>query len=586
MTFARPQWLWLLAAVAVCLVCALLARARRRSIAAAYPTLAASPGRRGLKSLCFLLGLTAIALAAAGPRFGFPEGPATMNPSPRLRLIIALDCSRSMLARDLAPNRLGAAKALVLDVLTRLPAVEAGLVGFAGRSWLACPVTPDRSALALFLDALSPDAAPLGGTDLATALEAARLALGGTRPGMILLVSDGEGTASPESDRPVNDVPVFTVAVGSALPAPVPGADGTPLRTKAGAPVAAGVDVAGLAELARQSGGAAFRLSPEIPSPAKALADALIARGRQEAAAAATGPIALDARSGDESGLFLAAGIALLLCDMLLAPVAGRLLPVLALIVLAAGPALAASSAAEKTGQGLTAYARGDYPAARAAFLAARARDPDDPTILYDIGATSYRQGRFTDAHAAFDRAAGLAAPPLAAKARYNQGNAAYRLGDVPGALAAYEAALALDPNDADARANLDWLRANPTPPTPPKTGDKPDERRPGQSPDGQNDPAQAQSGQAPSPQGTDDGSGQQTAPDQPPQPGPPPDMADPAKTQEAHVPVAGPDGEKGGPRRANSPGAADDPILDRIPDLPGLPVAPVYGRPTVEKDW
>ena len=475
----------------------------------------------------------------------------------------------------------------------RRPAVEAGLVGFAGRAWLACPITPDRSALALFLDALSPEAAPLGGTNLTTALEAARLALGGVRPGAVLLLSDGEATASPVSDSPAGDVPVYTVAVGSALPAPVPGADGVPLRTAAGAPVAAGVDVAGLAELARQSGGAAFRLSPDGPSPAKPLAEALAARGEQAASAAATGPDAGEASDRDDGWLFLAAGIALLFLDMLLAPASGRLLPVLALVILTANPALAASSAAEKTGQGLDAYARGDYPAALAAFLAARARDPDDPAILYDIGTATYRQGRFEAARAAFDRAASLGPAPLAAKARYNQGNAAYRLGDVPGAMAAYEAALALDPDDADARANLDWLRANPTPPPPqPQSGQTPDEHRPGQSPTGQNAAAQAQTGQAPSPQGSDDGSGRESAPDQPPQPGPPPDTADtadtadPAKAQEAHVPVAGPDGEKGGPRRADSPGAADDPILDRIPDLPGLPVAPVYGRPTVEKDW
>jgi Ca-activated chloride channel family protein len=573
-TVLRPQWLWLLAAVAVCLVFAVLAARRRRAMAAAFPTLAASPGRRAVKSLCFLLGLAAIALAAAGPRLGSGERPVPTGQPPRLRLVIALDCSRSMLARDLAPDRLAAAKGLVLDVLARLPGVEAGLVGFAGRAWLACPLTPDRASLALFLDKLTPDAAPLGGTNPAAALEAARLALAGARPGVVLLVSDGEATAGPETGQPESDVPVFTVAVGSALAAPVPGADGNPLQTAAGLPVAAGVDVAGLAELARTSGGQAFRLTPDAPWPATALADALLARSKTETAETATVP------DQDDSALFLAIGIALLLADLLLAPVGRRLLPVLAGLLLAAGPALAASSAAAKIEQGLAASARGDAAAALAAFLAARARDPDDPAILYDIGTAYYRLGRFASAAAAFDRAAGAASPPLAAKARYNQGNAAYRTGDIPGAIAAYEAALALAPDDADARANLDWLRATPSPPPP---GDAPDEHRPGQSPTGQDNEANGQSGQAPAPTSTGDGNGRQDAPDQPPQPGPP---ADPAKALEAQAPVPGPNGEKGGPRRAASPGAADDPVLGRIPDLPGLPVAPVYGRPTVEKDW
>ncbi|MHC1790104.1 vWA domain-containing protein [Solidesulfovibrio sp.] len=574
MTVARPEMLWLLAAVAVCLLLAGLAAKRRRAIAAAYPTLAAAPGRRRIKSLCFLAGLTALALAAAGPRFGAGDRPPPPVEPARLRLVIALDCSRSMLARDLAPDRLGAAKALLLDVLARLPRVEVGLVGFAGRAWLACPLTSDRAGLALFLDALSPEAAPLGGTDPATALEAARLALeaGGSRPGAVLLVSDGEATTAAGDAAPrAGGTPIFTVAVGAALPAPLPDASG--------AGVLVGVDAPALTELARESGGAAFRLAPDAANPAEALAAALRARAGQEP------PETADDGPGDGHGrLLLALGLALLLADLCLAP-AGRSAALLAAaLLLAAVPAPAASSAADKTAQGLAASARREHQAALDAFLAARARDPDAPAILFDIGTAYYRLGRFQAARDAFDRAARTAAPALAAKARYNQGNAAYRLGDVPGAVAGYEAALALTPDDADARANLDWLRAHPTPPPPP-AGQTPDPKQPGQSPDGQSSPDAGPdpSGQAPASQGTDDGSGTDGDADQPPRPGP---ARDPATALEAQVPVAAPEGEKGGPRRAGSPGAADDPVLGRIPDLPGLPATPVYSRPTVEKDW
>ena len=590
MIFVRPQWLWLLAAVPVCLVWAILAQKRRRTIAAAYPGLAAAPGRRALKSLCFLAGLTALALAAAGPRLGAPKKTAAPVEQAPLTLIIALDCSRSMLARDLAPDRLTAAKALVLDVLARLPRVQAGHVGFAGRAWLACPVTADRAALALFLDAATPADAPLGGTNLQAALEAAGLALGAAQPGAILLVSDGEATLadSDASPRPTNR-PIFTVAVGSALPTPVPDATGAPLRTNAGTPVAAGVDAAGLAALARESGATPFRLSPDAPNPADGLAQALLALASPDAS-----PDRNALPDSDTDALLLALAIALLLADWLLAPAAqasrpAGLLLALSLLaglllagsLLAAGPALAASSASEKVTQGLDAAARNDPQAALAAFLAARARDPDAPAILFDIGTAYYRLGRFEAARATFDRAASAALPPLAAKARYNQGNAAYRLGDVAGAVAGYEAALVIDPDDADAKANLDWLRANPTPPPP--AGETPDKQRPGQTPGDQGSGADAPSGQTPAaPQGADDGNGKHS-PDAPPQPGP---AADPATAQEAKVPVAAKDGEKNGLRRANSPGAANDPVLNRIPDLPGPPATPVYTRPTVEKDW
>ncbi len=57
-------------------------------------------------------------------------------------------------------------------------------------------------------------------------------------------------------------------------------------------------------------------------------------------------------------------------------------------------------------------------------------------------------------------------------------------------------------------------------------------------------------------------------------------------KPGEAKVPVAAREGQKSGLRQAQSAGRADEAWLERIPDLPGLPEPPVYGRPGVEKDW
>jgi Ca-activated chloride channel family protein len=579
MTFARPQWLWLLWAAGACLFFAVLAARRRGRIVAGWPGLAAGPWRRTLKSLCCILGTAALALAAAGPQLGRDRpgpGPGTPPDSPpRLRLVIALDCSRSMLARDLSPDRLTAAKRLILDVLARLPGVEAGLIGFAGRAWLACPPTPDRAGLALFLDRLSPDDAPLGGTSPGLALEAAGLALGPARPGAVLLVGDGQATVAPKAATLPLSVPVVAVAVGSDQPATVPGRDGLPLRDAAGAPVSAGVDFPALAALARASGGAVFRLSPDGPWPAVAVAEALAALAGPDRKAGRN-----QAPNHDDTALFLLLGIVLLLADLALAPVSGRAGAVLVLALVLAGPAQAATSAAHNNSQGLAAAARGDHQAAWAAFLAARARDPDDPVILYNCGTAAYRLGRFEAAAAAFDRVATTAPnPALAAKARYNQGNAAVRLGDTAGAITAYEAALALAPDDADTRANLDWLRSRPAPPAPnaDSGGGNPDPKQPGASPDGQGPTA----GQTAGPDQDGKGAPNPAAGQDNNLPGPTADDA-----ANARLPVPAKDGEAVRQRRATAPGAADDPVLGRIPDLVGPPATPVYSRPTVEKDW
>jgi Ca-activated chloride channel family protein len=576
-TFVRPEYLWLLAALPLAGFFFAVGARRRRRLLAACPQGIRPAGRR-FKTACFLSGLALVALAAAGPGFG-PEPAAGPPPAP-LRLIILLDCSRSMLARDLPPDRLTAAKALLLDVLSRLPEVEAGLVGFAGRAWLACPVTADRAALALYLDAIGPRDAPLGGTNPQTALEAARLALAGYTDGAALLVTDGEATTPATDAVWPRDIPLFTVAVGGATPAPVPDGTGGFVRDGSGKPVLAGVDAQGLADLATSHGGAAFRLAPDGQHPAPAIASALA--GRVPAGqTASTRP-----RPKDCTELFLAAGLLLLLTDLLLAP-AGRATVLALILVWASGPsAQAATSAADNVGAGLAAWEAGDFPTALDRFLAARVRDPDAPAILFDIGAAQYRLGRFEAARQAFDRAARAANGRLRARALYNQGNASFRLGDATAAIRLYEAALALDPADDDARANLAWLRSRqqPQPPAQEKSDDAGQSHRPGQSQTGSEEGSADRPGQAPSPRGEDDGSGGQRQGDA---------SAEAAPTQtrnndaaQATTPVAATEGQKAGERQAGMAGRADDPILDRIADLPGLPVPPIYGRPTVEKDW
>jgi Ca-activated chloride channel family protein len=337
--------------------------------------------------------------------------------------------------------------------------------------------------------------------------------------------------------------------------------------------VAAGVDYPALAALAAATGGAAYRLAPNAPWPAAAIAATLAEKSVPADNAPDT------AASDDDGALFLALAVALLLADLALSP--GRRLAGLTLLasLALAGPAGAATSAGEQNARGLAAAARGDGQSALAAFLAARARDPDDATILFNIGVAYYRLGRFADALAAFDRAAAGPDKALAAKARYNQGNAAWRLHDRDRAMAAYEAALILDPADADARANLDWLRTNPSP-APDQDG-APDPDRAGASPDGQGQATDQGNGQAPAPMPGDDGQDETKPSGETAAPGRAGD-----KAAEARLPVAGRGGEETRQRRASAPGAADDPVLGRIPDLVGQPVAPVYARPTVEKDW
>ena len=403
----------------------------------------------------------------------------------------------------------------------------------------------------------------------------------------MLVVSDGEETvATPDTARSQGP-PVLTVAVGGTLPVSVPDGTGGVLRDGAGRPVQAGVDVAALAELARASGGRSFRLSPDAPAPAPDLATAL----GQRLTAAGNDPVAAP-QAVDRTIPCLALGLAILAVELLAFPSGRTILAALLLLAGLAGPARADTSAADQVDLGLTAQAAGRFAEAREHFLAARARDPDAPGIFFDLGTAYYRLGQFDQALAAFDRAARTGQGKLRANALYNQGNAAYRLGQIDPAAALYQAALAIDPDDADARANLQFVRSRPAadasdqPPQPERADQA---SRPGGDATTEASGQATQPGQAPAAQGQDTGTGEtaektpssvETLPDNPgPTDRPGPDTA--------AVPLAAREGMTAGMKRAQPDDRPGTPGFDRVPDLPGLPrPIPVYARPAVEKDW
>ena len=583
MMLLRPEYAWLFAAVPLAGLGLGLKWKRRRRLAA----LIATHRRAGrlVRDGCFLAGLALLALAAAGPGIG--QGPAAADGPGRL--VVALDCSKSMWARDVAPDRLTAAKRLVRDVLAGLPDVPTGLVIFAGKARLACPVTGDRAGLLLFLDAASPKAVPTGGTSLTAALEAGRLALVGGDFGAVLLVSDGEETVAAADAARKSGPPVIAVAVGGTQPVTVPDGQGGILRDGKGRPVQVGADATALAALANASGGRAFRLSPDAAWPAPGVAATL----EKLLVRPAVGQ-AVTTRPADRTLPCLALGLALFAVDLLAFPL-GRntaaALLALAVLVSSATPARAATSAATAVDRGLAALDAGRFDEAREHFLAARARNPDAPVILFDLGTACYRLGRYDQALAAFDRTARTSTGTLRARALYNQGNAAYRLGRIDQAAALYRAALAVDPNDTDARANLDFLASRPQPASgPPPAPPAPD----GAAPPGKTTaPAVSgeatKPGQAPVAQGQDDGTGQDA--DKPTSPASGPDAlagpADRSGPDAAAVPLAAREGMAGGLKRAQPDERPGTAVMEKVPDLPGLPLpTPVYGRPTVEKDW
>jgi Ca-activated chloride channel homolog len=210
-------------------------------------------------------GLTLLAIAAAGPQCGERTEIVKRR---GIDLVVALDASTSMLARDVKPSRLERAKVEVTALLDRLRGDRVGLVVFAGEAFVQCPLTTDYSAAKLFLRAVDPAAMPQQGTAIAEALQEARRVLdGGARGGAgkaVLLVTDGEDNegAALQAAQELGDagIHVYAVAVGSEEGEPIPLTDAKGNVTgykkdRDGRTVLTRTDLAGLRELTARAGG-------------------------------------------------------------------------------------------------------------------------------------------------------------------------------------------------------------------------------------------------------------------------------------------------------------------------------------------
>ena len=183
-------------------------------------------GRGGVVAL----GVTALLVSAAlaGPRFGRR---VVTTETKALTMVLAVDISRSMLAEDVVPSRLGRAQREARRLIQDLRGDRIGLIAFAGRSFILSPLTVDDGALLLMVDGLAPDLASAGGTEMAVAIEQGRqllMAGPGVADRVLVLFSDGEAHDSlanivAATERLRRDgIHLIVVAEGGSAPVGIP----------------------------------------------------------------------------------------------------------------------------------------------------------------------------------------------------------------------------------------------------------------------------------------------------------------------------------------------------------------------------
>lgn len=270
---------WLGAVAAVVLLGLLALLRRRRALSRAGGPLAPrlAPGAGAARPAARLglagTGLALLVLALSRPQCGSRTELARRA---GLDLVVVLDTSRSMLARDVAPDRLSRARLEVGELLDHLAGDRAGIVVFAGGAFVLCPLTSDAAAARLFLRAAAPDAMPEQGTALAEALAAAREVLEsaehGARSKVVLVVSDGEdqegGAADAARALAEAGIRVYALAVGTPEGAPIPvagPAGETYKKDRSGKTVITKLDLGTLRAIASRGGGELFDLQAAGP---------------------------------------------------------------------------------------------------------------------------------------------------------------------------------------------------------------------------------------------------------------------------------------------------------------------------------
>jgi len=183
-----------------------------------------SRNRQIFKFCLFFLGIAFILLAWAGPQWGTTQ--RTITPK-GIDLLIAVDLSKSMLARDVRPNRLERVKLTLSNLLPSVRGDRLGLIAFSGSSFLQCPLTLDHQAFAKSLEDLNVGLIPRVGTNLALPIqEASRSFSKDDNDKFLVLISDGEdleGQGLQEAKQAAKQgIRIYTIGIGSEEGAFIP----------------------------------------------------------------------------------------------------------------------------------------------------------------------------------------------------------------------------------------------------------------------------------------------------------------------------------------------------------------------------
>jgi len=181
--------------------------------------------KSNLKFIVLILAFGCFVMALVNPKLG-----TKMETIKRegVDIVFALDVSKSMLAEDIAPNRLEKSKRIITEIINNLTSDRIGLVGYAGSAFPQVPITTDYSTTKTFLQSMNTDMVSSQGTAISQAIDLAKSYYNDDDQTnkVLIILSEGEdhdGNAEIMAEQAASEgIRIFTIGVGTERGDPIP----------------------------------------------------------------------------------------------------------------------------------------------------------------------------------------------------------------------------------------------------------------------------------------------------------------------------------------------------------------------------
>ena len=226
-------WFWALVIIPVIIVFFLMVQIWKRHVQKKFANerllKRLSPNRSIFKSVLKLivlcLAFACLAIAMVNPKIGTKLETVKRE---GVDIVFAVDVSKSMLAEDIAPNRLEKSKQLVTQIINNLASDRIGIIAYAGKAFPQLPITTDYASAKMFLQSMNTDMLSSQGTAIDEAIQLARTYYNDEEQTnrVLIIISDGEDHSNIATDvaeeAADEGIKIFTIGVGDANGAPIP----------------------------------------------------------------------------------------------------------------------------------------------------------------------------------------------------------------------------------------------------------------------------------------------------------------------------------------------------------------------------